>query len=424
MRQFKWPLMVGGIIALTSQLYVNFFIDSFRISFAVVLFPILLMTLAKDQNVIKVGLVTGFMVFILRMILNSAGVSPAPVGQWFILVNGLFYVFYSVFFSLMVKNRYTVSLPRLALSILICDFSSNLCEMGLQIKVQYNLLTPKIYLDLLVVALLRTLVAGAILIWEQSYCALIKHRDHENRYQRLYLMVTQLKSEIYFMEKNTDEIESAMNNAYMLYENLSEIDTEPDLKKMALSIALDVHEIKKDYISIMQGIRKEINEQNDNNPIKLHDLLHILKESTNRMLENKGLDIQVDIHIQDNFIVDQHYTLMMILINLTNNAIEAIEEIRTNGRVQIDESKQGDSYIFTVSDNGPGISDKDMNHIFQMGFSTKFDELSGDIYRGVGLPGVKMAVEEKFHGMIEVDSQQGVGTKFQVKIPKDILEGV
>ncbi|HBC26176.1 MAG TPA: hypothetical protein DC013_02065, partial [Ruminococcaceae bacterium] len=55
MKQWRWTVLVGGIIALTSQLYLNFFIDGFRISAAAVLYPVLLMTLTKNQDALKVG---------------------------------------------------------------------------------------------------------------------------------------------------------------------------------------------------------------------------------------------------------------------------------------------------------------------------------------------------------------------------------
>ena len=422
MKQWRWTVLVGGIIALTSQLYLNFFIDGFRISAAAVLYPVLLMTLTKNQDALKVGAATGAMVFAFRTLLDLAGIAPSQGGQRSILANGLFYVFYCLFFSIMVKNKYTVSFPRLVFSILVCDFSANICEVGLQINLNYDSLAPSFYLYLLGIAFLRTLAAGTILAGERNYRTLMKRTEHENRYQRLFLMTTRLKNEIYFMEKNTDEIESAMSNAYQLYEKLSALDTPPELKKMALSIARDVHEIKKDYIRIMQGIQKEIDEQNDKETMSLRDLLHILEESTHRMLESKRLDIQLEIQRQDNFVMKQHYALMVVLINLVNNAIEAIEGVRTKGWVRIEEKKEGDFYVFTVSDDGPGISERDMKRIFQMGFSTKFDELTGNIYRGVGLSGVKMTVEEKFHGTIEVNSQQGVGTQFQVRIPIHMLE--
>ena len=100
----------------------------------------------------------------------------------------------------------------------------------------------------------------------------VKKEEHENRYRRLFLMTTGLKNEIYFMKKNSEEIESVMSNAYRLYERLSAMDVPDDMKKMSLSIARDVHEIKKDYIRIIQGIEQEISEEYDEKQMSFQDL--------------------------------------------------------------------------------------------------------------------------------------------------------
>mgnify|MGYP000438243806 FL=1 len=76
-------------------------------------------------------------------------------------------------------------------------------------------------------------------------------------------MTTGLKNEIYFMRKNSEEIESVMANAYRLYEKLSEQGLPEEMKQMSLAIARDVHEIKKDYFRIIQGIEQEIGDEYD-----------------------------------------------------------------------------------------------------------------------------------------------------------------
>ncbi|MDQ9884266.1 hypothetical protein RFX61_06875, partial [Acinetobacter baumannii] len=68
-----------------------------------------------------------------------------------------------------------------------------------------------------------------------------------------------------------------MSNAYRLYERLSAMDVPDDMKKMSLSIARDVHEIKKDYIRIIQGIEQEISEEYDEKQMSFQDLLQILE---------------------------------------------------------------------------------------------------------------------------------------------------
>ena len=68
-------MLIAVIVTFSSQLYFNFFTDNFRISAAVILFPVLLMTIAKDQNSAAIGCVTGAMVFVVRLFLISSGIA-------------------------------------------------------------------------------------------------------------------------------------------------------------------------------------------------------------------------------------------------------------------------------------------------------------------------------------------------------------
>jgi two-component system sensor histidine kinase YcbA len=421
-RHLNKAILIALIVSFSSQLYFYFLTDNFRISAAVILFPILLMTIAQDQSSIFVGCVTGIMVFIIRLFLIGSDVSQLQDSLSIALIGGLFYVAYVGLFSLIVGNKHTVSFQRLILGMVLSDFCSNIFEIVLRSGMNYDNLNAHVYFYLLVIASVRAIIAGSILLGEQNYRALVKKMEHENRYQRLYLMTTRLKNESYFMEKNTEEIESAMSNAYRLYERLSDLDVHPELKKTALSIARDVHEIKKDYIRIMQGIQKEVDEQFNDEKMETHDLLQILKESAYRTIKAKHLNIQLIFQILDKFVTRNHYSLMLILMNLVNNGIEAIEKKGCKGQILVRVKKEDGQFVFTVTDNGSGIPEKNIDHIFQMGFSTKFDEATGNIYRGVGLSGVQMTVEEQFHGTIHVKSELGAGTEFCVIIPAKMLE--
>ena len=78
--------------------------------------------------------------------------------------------------------------------------------------------------------------------------------------------------------------------------------------------------------------------------------------------------------------------------------------------------------MLQVEDNGPGISPRAMELLFQVGYSTKFDPATGDINRGVGLPAVQFIAQE-LGGEVEVHSQLGQGTCFQVRLPLDAVTG-
>lgn len=424
MKPWKKTLLIGVTIALTSQLYWNVFVDNFRISTSVILLPILIMTLGMQIHTRTICLVTAVIVYIFRISILLLRGGDFAVSAIQVLPNALFYISYGLIFKLLVRNKHIVRIEKLILTILVCDMGSNVIEVCLQEWIQHGtLLSDSIMINyLFFVACVRTLIASLFLIAEQQYRVLLKKSEHENRYQRLFLMTTGLKNEIYLMRKNTDEIERVMSSAYRLYEQISDMEHSEQMAQMALSIARDVHEIKKDYIRIIQGVEEEIDEEYDEEKMSFQDMLKILEASTYSMLRAKKLNVRLLFDCEDNFITREHYILMAVLKNLVNNAIEAIETKGSEGEINIKERKENNRYLFVVKDDGPGISDRHLPNIFKMGYSTKFDEKTGNIYRGVGLCGVKDAVEEQFGGTIEVQSAKGAGTTFRVEIPANKLE--
>lgn len=63
-----------------------------------------------------------------------------------------------------------------------------------------------------------------------------------------------------------------------------------------------------------------------------------------------------------------------------------------------------------------------MKMLFQVGYSTKFNQATGDINRGVGLPAVRYIVDE-LGGDLRVESEPGTGTTFFVELPLNTVTG-
>lgn len=423
MNDWKRMLLIGAIVALASELYWNVFVSGFRISLAVILLPILLMTLGKKISTFTTCAITACVVLVFRSLLASSGLDELTDMAFLMFPNAIFYICYGIVFTTMIPNKHTYSYKTLFPAIFLSDFLSNIVELCILESTHTDSLTLGKLGYLAVIAVFRSLLAGLFLIAASQYGTLLKREEHENRYRRLFLMTTGLKNEIYFMKKNSEEIESVMGNAYRLYENLSAMDNIPeDMKRMSLAIARDVHEIKKDYIRIIQGIEEEIAEEYDEKRMSLQDLLNILEQTTYHLLEGKTVRIDLVFQCANNFVTTDHYELMSILKNIVNNAIEAIEGSQKKGTIQILEHRENSTYVFRIIDDGPGISSRHLPNIFKMGYSTKFDYVTGNIYRGVGLYGVKATVEEKFGGTIDVESEFGKGTTFTIRIPTRALE--
>ena len=133
-------------------------------------------------------------------------------------------------------------------------------------------------------------------------------------------------------------------------------------------------------------------------------------------------DIRLECGYDRDLPIREHYRLLSVLKNLVTNAVEAIQAGPGHGNVLVDCRVQGDQLHLQVTDNGPGISKRAMDLLFQVGYSTKFNPDTGDINRGVGLPAVKYIVDE-LGGTIQVDSQPGVRTQFDILLPLAAVTG-
>ncbi len=428
MKDWKKYLLIAGLLTLASELYWSAFVPGFRISTAVILLPILLMTIGKNLSSFVTCLITACVILIFRSLWGGSGIAEVPDMMLLLLPNAVFYITYGIVFSFLIPNKHTCSFRTLLIALFASDFLSNIIELCIFESNDMSAFSLRNLGVLALIAMFRSLLSSLFLMAESQYRALLKKEEHENRYRRLFLMTTALKNEVYFMKKNSEEIESVMGNAYRLYEKLSDMEEIPeDMKRMSLAIARDVHEIKKDYIRIIQGIEAEITEEYDEKQMSFYDLLNILEATTYHLLENRLVKITLDFQCNDNFVTTEHYELMAVLKNIINNAIEAIEGAQkrgAHGTIRLLEQLDNDSYEFKIIDNGPGISPRHLPNIFKMGYSTKFDYKTGNIYRGVGLYGVKGTVEEKFGGTIGVESELGKGTTFTIRIPAKSLKEV
>ncbi|UTT86670.1 ATP-binding protein [Vibrio pelagius] len=104
--------------------------------------------------------------------------------------------------------------------------------------------------------------------------------------------------------------------------------------------------------------------------------------------------------------------LEQVLVNLISNALDAIEH-KAQPRLIISTSEHSETIEVSVKDNGLGIPQEDLPHLFDPFYSRKS---SG---KGLGL-GLSIAynIIKDFGGSIHVESQEHQGTTFIVTLPK------
>ena len=414
-------LFIGLAVAVTSQLYLSLWAEGFRVSTASVIYPLLLVTMMRDSHRPDAGAVTCLCVIAVRVLIAVARGASWGAALLVEYPGGIYYLCYDALLCLQLRDRRNAGPFALWRTALVCDLLSNLVNLALSSRLDLNPLGEEL-IPLVMVALGRSLAAAVILYAMWHYRQLLMKEEHEQRYRQLYLMTAELKTELYFLKKDAEDMEAVMANAYRLYERLNGQQDQEELTALALSIARDVHEVKKDNLRIVRGIEAEVAGDYDGESISLADLLNILEVSTRQMLGSQRADIRLECHHRGELDIRAHYRVLSVLKNLVTNAVEAIQSGSGRGLVQVDCTVERDQLLLQVKDDGPGISDRAKKLLFQVGYSTKFDPETGNINRGVGLPAVQYIIEE-LGGTIQVQSQPGQGACFQVALPLNAVTG-
>ncbi|MDF2882280.1 MAG: putative rane-bound ATPase [Clostridiaceae bacterium] len=419
MKKVKTIFIVATCIALASQVNINLFVSGFTITLSVIILPVLLY-FNREFNPIKLTCIIGIASPVYRgFMLYISNTSFNQVVN-LVATDILFYFAYGILYYCLYWQKTNANLTNFFVTVFTCDFVSNVLEISVLLNFQgYKYF---IFQDLAIIAFIRSTIAICVIMLFKYYSFLLVREEHEERYRNLILITSKVKSEIYFMNKNKTDIEDVMKKAYYLYKTLSENNYPVEFENTSLDVAKDVHEIKKDYISVIKGLEDMFDEKNDNVKMDIKDIASIIEADVKEYIKRNKLEIFLDFKIYDNFMVDKHYYLVSIMRNLIYNSMEAIEK-RKNGYIRIVIKKNKDECIFVVSDNGQGIKSKNIDYIFNPGFSTKFNEETGDICRGIGLAHVKGIINEIFSGSISVTSEEGKSTEFTIKINKDKLEG-
>lgn len=102
--------------------------------------------------------------------------------------------------------------------------------------------------------------------------------------------------------------------------------------------------------------------------------------------------------------------IRQVLTNIIKNSIEALEK-RSGGIITIAHSiNRKRHHVIVIDDNGPGISPKDREKVYDLFYSTKKEGT------GLGLPIAKNIVEAH-GGSLEIRSILGRGTTVTITLP-------
>lgn len=418
---FKRIILVSIITTLMGQVYINPFNSDFRLSIGIAILTFLILQF-QDIPILLTTSCTAVLVFIFRFIIDSIQLSKIlHISDIALkhLPSAVFYLIFGITLYQLNIRKYK-DLPIFFIFLVgISDIVSNVAEAV--VRLEFTKPSIEIILTSIFTAgFLRATIAFILYSSIKAYNMFILKEEHQKRYINLLLFTANMKAEVFFLKKNMQDIEQAMQRSYSIYTELKDIKEAVDidytnkLRRRVLNLAKDIHEIKKDNQRVVSGIEGLLPQEQRENTMKLSTIFKMLRDNTTRYIEDIGKEINIFTNYTSNYQIKDYYQLISVINNLIINSIDAIEN---KGNIRISQYRENDHIVFKIIDSGMGIKEEDIGVIFEPGFSTKFDKNTGKMSTGLGLTHVKHIVYNYFGGKIEVDSKVMQGCSFSVYIP-------
>jgi len=147
--------------------------------------------------------------------------------------------------------------------------------------------------------------------------------------------------------------------------------------------------------------------------VQLNDLVREIVSLSAQMAKYNKVSIETQLQETLPYITISPAEMQQVLLNLINNALDAMEKTGGTIRVstKISEVETG-HIVIVVEDDGPGIAEANLQRIFDPFFTTK------PVGKGTGLGlSICYAIINKIGGKIDVQSIIGKGSRFRIWIP-------
>lgn len=251
----------------------------------------------------------------------------------------------------------------------------------------------------------------------KDYC----EGDISNLKNDIYKMTIKLKeqSELLIKEKKyleetlqdiSHQIKTPLTSMYMINDILSNEKDENIKKEFLIKNKNQIERIEWLVTSLLKLSRLESGTVKlKKEKINLKELIDKSIEPINVLLELRNIKLTKNI-IDVNLVVDINWTVEALL-NVIKNACE-----HTVDKIEIVGSTNPLYTEIKIIDNGSGISKKDIKHIFERFYKGNHNKES----IGIGLNMSKKIINLQ-NGLIEVESKEGVGSTFIIKLYKNNL---
>jgi signal transduction histidine kinase len=191
----------------------------------------------------------------------------------------------------------------------------------------------------------------------------------------------------------------ASNDPTVLREALADTLEESELIVAMLNTLMDISEAETGTMAL--GLE----------PVDLRQLVAQTVDLYEDVAEERRVEIVSD--VPEGLLIEvDRIRMRQALANLVDNAVKYTD---AGGRVQITAVKGPEQTVITVSDTGVGIPADELQHVWSRLY--RGDKSRSTRGLGLGLSLVK-AIVEAHGGAVAVTSSPGIGSRFEIRLPK------
>ena len=147
--------------------------------------------------------------------------------------------------------------------------------------------------------------------------------------------------------------------------------------------------------------------------LNINDVIEVAINITNNLISKSTKQFKVNYSKDSPYVLGNSNRLEQVVINLINNACQSLRN--NEEKIIINSYEDENSVIVEIIDEGEGIDEKDLKHIFDPFYTTK-REKGGT---GLGLS-ISYNIVKNHNGEMKIESKINEGTKATIFLPKDI----
>lgn len=176
----------------------------------------------------------------------------------------------------------------------------------------------------------------------------------------------------------------------------NELDSVEDYVDQALFYARS-NAVEKDYIIRPTNLSEVVSE--------------IIRKNKNALISSR---VKVNLSNLDVEVPTDSKWLAFILNQIVGNSIKYMD--KENPEIKITSFKDGEKIVLSIEDNGIGISNEELERVFDKGFTGSNGRMMGKKSTGIGLYLANKLCNKMEHN-INIESEEGKGTKVSLIIP-------